>query len=332
MLNAFTWIDATNRPFVQTVEGIAQTLGESTQVASSTSIPPPPAWPEIPLPMRMARLGFNGYLVNGVEVIVPPICDVPAGRFIMGSDKRMDPKAEDDEIPQYQITLAAFQICTYPLTVAEYACAVKAGAVKEPRSYDFPQGAKWAAPEVRGKTLSWQMQQQRPDHPVVMITWHEAKAYATWLAQVTQQPWRLPTEAEWEKAARGTDGRIYPWGNQWDKTKANTTDGGQKMTAPIGSYTEKGDASPWGAHDMAGNVNEWTSSVYQKHPPYRADQAEKDEDTTSDRVLRGCGWYSGNWFFGPEHARSAYRHYRQPPSSSSYTIGVRLGMSKVAGS
>ena len=109
------------------------------------------------------------------------------------------------------MTLGAYQMAIYQLTVAEYACFVKATNRSEP-------------PATGG--IAWQEQlTERQDHPVVCISWHDALAYVQWLAQVTGEPYRLPSEAEWDRAARGTDGRIYPWGNQWDKARANISDG-----------------------------------------------------------------------------------------------------------
>ncbi len=307
-------INGTNKPLAMLVQEIATAVGlvnDQIGVALSPTVQSPsPVWPEIPLPMRLARLGFNGYLINGVEVIIPPVCDVPAGRFIMGSDKQHDPQARDSEIPQYQVNLAAFQICAFPLTVAEYACAVKAGAVKEPQTCI---------------NVTWQVQQQRPDHPVVSITWYQAAAYAAWLAKVTGERWRLPIEAEWEKAARGIDGRIYPWGDEWDKTRANTDDGGPKTTTPVGSYAQQGDTSPYGVHDMAGNVYEWTSSIYQERPPYHSDQAENDANTTSARIMRG-----GAWSYPPVSARAASRGCDKPDCCV-YIVGMRLALSAPAG-
>jgi formylglycine-generating enzyme required for sulfatase activity len=234
----------------------------------------------LPAVQRVSR-GFTGQIVQGHAVIVPPVCEVPAGGFLMGSDKK-----KDGEVPQHTVTLGAFQIGAYPVTVAEYACAVRAKAVREPPT---------------SGSVSWQTQLQRLDHPVVCVSWRDALAYVRWLAQVTGQPWRLPTEAEWEKAARGTDGRIYPWGNQWDKARANTSDGGPGTTTPIGAYAERGDASPYGAHDLAGDVWEWCSSLYQPYA-YNADDGRENLDSTGNRVLRG-----GSWGSGPGFARAAYR-------------------------
>lgn len=211
----------------------------------------PPRLAGLGFPPRLASLGFNPRKLNGVEVITPPLCAIPAGPFLMGSDKRRDSQADSDEQPQHTVTLAAYKIARYPVTVAEYDCAVRAGAVREP-------------PKGQYTLLTWQDQLKRLDHPAVGVSWNDAIAYVGWLAQTTGQPWRLPTEAEWEKAARGTDGRIYPWGDAWDKARANTREGGPGQTTPVGTYP--GGASPYDAQDMAGNVWEWTNTRYQAYP------------------------------------------------------------------
>ncbi|HEX6819078.1 MAG TPA: SUMF1/EgtB/PvdO family nonheme iron enzyme [Ktedonobacterales bacterium] len=135
--------------------------------------------------------------------------------------------------------------------------------------------------------------------------WHDAVAYADWLARQTGQPWRLPSEAEWEKAARGADGRIYPWGDSFDKARCNTSEGRNgPMTAPIGTYPTG--ASPYAAQDMAGNVWEWTSSIYKAYP-YTPHDGRERLDSTANRVLRG-----GSWHLGGAYARAAYRGGAQP--------------------
>jgi len=170
-----------------------------------------------------------------------------------------------------------------------------------------PQRTEVPAPQGQDNDrYGWK--QQRPDHPVVCVSWQNARDYCRWLAQVTGQPWRLPTEAEWEKAARGTDGRIYPWGSEWDKLRANTSDGGPGGTTEVGHYSgagsrdPKGDASPYGCHDMAGNVWEWTSTAWYDRPPYDANKYENDSDNI--HVLRGSSWNDN-----PRVARAAFRYW-----------------------
>jgi formylglycine-generating enzyme required for sulfatase activity len=253
------------------------------------------------MPASLAQKQFQARAYNGVEVIIPPIVAVPAGAFLMGSDKKQDTQAYDDEVPQRTVTLATYQIAMYPLTVAEYACFVNA--------------TNRAVPQNAG-AVTWQKQlAERQDHPVVCITWQDALAYAQWLAQVTGEPYRLPSEAEWERAARGTDGRIYPWGNQWDKTRANTNDGGPGTTTPIGSYPQG--VSPVGVMDMSGNVLEWTSTLYKPYP-YNATDGREDAKTAGSRVLRG-----GSWDDNPRYARAAYRGNGDPTIIDD-DVGARL--------
>ena len=116
------------------------------------------------------------------------------------------------------------------------------------------------------------------------VTWHDAVAYCQWLSQKTEKPYRLPSEAEWEKGARGNDGRIYPWGNQWDAKRCNSEEGGKGDTTPVGAYPQG--ASPYGLLDMAGNVWEWTLSVYKGYP-YDPEDGREDLEAEGLRVLRG---------------------------------------------
>lgn len=303
-VRAFNWIDAVGRDPQQVVEEIVRALHLQQQIVVDGPVrysPSPPvqsAWDEIALPARLDRLGFAGWRdkKTSVSFIIPPVCQVAAGKFTMGSDPN-DPQAYDQEKGQYSIPVGAFEIGMYPVTVAEYALAVQAGAVPVPPGKD-------------DERYGWKQQQEHPDHPVVRVTWEDAWKYMQWLANVTGQPWRLPTEAEWEKAARWDTSvnpphaRIYPWGDQWDKTRANTSDGGPDGTTPIGQYMDK-DASPYGCHDMAGNVWEWTSTAWYDRPPYDASKYENDSDRTSVRVLRG-----GSWINDPRYARASYRSWR----------------------
>jgi formylglycine-generating enzyme required for sulfatase activity len=227
----------------------------------------------------------------------------------MGSDPQQDNWAfvvgvgEPKEQPQCLVTLGAFEIGTYPVTVAEYRCAVETGAIRAPQTIE---------------RFTWQKQQQYPDHPVVSITWHDATDYSAWLSSVTGEPWRLPTEAEWEKAARGTDGRIYPWGSQWDPTRVNMQGGGpKKTTTPIGSYPLG--VSPYGAYDVAGNVFEWTSTQYHGNPyPLQATDGREQLSKWTQMVQRG-----GSWARDPTFMRTA-RRVCSNATDRNIDMGVRL--------
>jgi formylglycine-generating enzyme required for sulfatase activity len=140
------------------------------------------------------------------------------------------------------------------------------------------------------------------------VSWYEAAAYCRWLADATAQPYRLPDEAEWEKAARGTDGRIYPWGNEWRAGVCNTLefwgyDSAKMRTTPVGQFSPAGD-SPYGAADMSGNVWEWCFTVWRdQYDPGARDDAEGD----ALRVLRG-----GAFHYQPGVARCVNRHWNYP--------------------
>jgi formylglycine-generating enzyme required for sulfatase activity len=169
--------------------------------------------------------------------------------------------------------------------------------------------------EPETNKITWQEQQLHPEHAVVCITWHQAKAYADWLADVTQQPWRLPTEAEWEKAARGSDGRIYPWGDRCDEIRTPPGGGEPVTLTPVGSYPKE--ASPYGVLDMTGGVSEWTSSIY-RPLSYQRNQVDDEADITSMRVSRG-----GLTNYNSTTARAALRKYTIPYDATP-DLGCRL--------
>ncbi|HEY7834579.1 MAG TPA: SUMF1/EgtB/PvdO family nonheme iron enzyme [Ktedonobacterales bacterium] len=275
----------------------------------------PPPIPPDRFPPRFAGLGFTPRTLTHagkpVEVILPPLCAVPAGPFLMGSDPKQDRDTQDREKPRHEVQVAAFQIARFPVTVAEYACFVRDGHAAPDKGTYQP--------------ITWQEQLNRLDHPVVCVSWRDAVAYVAWLAQLTGQPWRLPTEAEWEKAARYDPAtrasRVYPWGDAFDQSRANTSGSGRNGTTPVDSYP--GGASPCGAQDMAGNVWEWTSSLYQQYP-YNASDGRERVDSTGSRVLRG-----GSWNRDPAVSRAACRGDGVPTYAHGY-LGARLVVARAA--
>ncbi len=297
-------------------DGLLRALGllQSTPDLVSASQPPVGARPAAPaatpdtsvLPQRLASLGFAGYRSGAAQYIVPPVVSVPAGEFLMGSDPKRDRGAQGDEQPQHRVTLPGFQIARFPVTVAEYACFVR---------------SSHAEPKSQYNQLTWKTQlEQGLDHPVVNVSWRDAVAYAAWLKQRTGQPWRLPSEAEWEKAARWDPAtrtaRIYPWGDSFDQNRANTSEGGKGTTTPVGSYPNG--ASPCGAQEMSGNVWEWTSSLFKPYP-YTSSDGREALSSTDNRAMRG-----GSWLVGARLARAAFRGRYHPGLSSGVYGGVRL--------
>jgi formylglycine-generating enzyme required for sulfatase activity len=219
-----------------------------------------------------AKPEYETLTANILTLIGLEFVCVPAGEFLMGSknDNRL---AFDNEYPQRQVEIPYdYCIGKYPVT-----------------SEQFDQFA--TSTRYRSYLYDW----QKPNHPAVCVSWHDATAYCQWLndilrgrVELKDLTLRLPTEAEWEKAARGTQGNEWPWGNAFDKNKCNSSEGGKGGTTPVGAYSPRGD-SPYGATDMAGNVWEW--SLGQMHP------------TVDERVLRGgafdhvlyearCAWRS----------------------------------------
>jgi formylglycine-generating enzyme required for sulfatase activity len=156
----------------------------------------------------------------------------------------------------------------------------------------------------------------QPAQPVVGICWHEARAYCAWLSHQSGQTYRLPTEAEWEAAARGREARTYPWRGDFDSARCNTFESHIRGTTPVGVFPS-GD-TPEGLSDMAGNVWDWTSTAY--HPyPYAADaQREDPEAPEVRRVLRG-----GSWFYDRVGARCAFR-FLSHPDYRYYDFGFRV--------
>ena len=242
----------------------------------------------------------------------PEMILIPAGPFLMGSDPDKDKDARDNEQPQHTLYLPDYTMARTPITQAQYAAFVQATGHRVPNV-----DADWAKPYSWSGTTP---PSGKEDHPVVLVTRHDAMAYCRWLAEITGKPYRLPTEAEWEKGARGTDGRIYPWGNEWDAKRCNSGESGKGGTTPVGAYPNG--VSPYGLLDMAGNVWEWCSSLHRGYP-YRADDGREDLGTSGIRVLRGGSFYNHR-----DGARCAFR-YRTHPADRYDLSGFRVVVSPI---
>jgi len=223
---------------------------------------------------------------------------IPAGEFTMGTDSEFS-----NESPRRRVYLDFFYIDKYEVTNAEYKKFVDATGHRVPFVNEF-----WAAP------YNWRNKTYPPgkgDHPVVLVSWHDAAAYAKWAGK------RLPTEAEWEKSARGRDGRIWPWGDEWDEDACNTQESSLNSTQRVDMFS-KG-SSPYGCYNMSGNATEWTadwySENYYRQAPYK--EPPGPENGTF-KVARGGAWDSNLNLY----ARTGYRYYFSPDKKST-SIGFR---------
>jgi formylglycine-generating enzyme required for sulfatase activity len=229
-------------------------------------------------------------LSNGMEFM-----RVPAGKFLMGSNDH-----SDEEKPEHTVDIPyAYWMGRFPVTNALY---------NQFRKISFDKG--------------------KESHPVIQNSWHGAQNYVKWLNEVnfaSQLPkgyiFRLPSEAEWEKAARGEKGLIYPWGNQFDKKRCNSKEGGKGSTSPVSMYSPQGD-SPYGCADMAGNVWEWTRSIYKPYP-YIVDDGREDENPKN---LDSLSLRGGSWLSGPDSVRASCRN-TPPPNNLWNNIGFRVVVS-----
>jgi formylglycine-generating enzyme required for sulfatase activity len=251
----------------------------------------------------------------------PIMIHIPAGPFLMGTSieqieclaKRDDLakkwKAKDNfnrERPQHSVPLASFHISKFPVTVGEYNIFIKAGGYQHP-SYWTEAGWAWRESVERVRPEFWDDKRWAGNDrlPVVGVSWYEAMAYCQWLGEATSKPYRLPTEAEWEKAARGTHGRLYPWGDEFDPSRCNTSASGLGYTEPVGQRSPVGE-SPYRCAEMAGNASEWTLSLFKPYP-YNGNDGRNDAGSVAERVIRG-----GSWFKPVLRARAAARGMNDP--------------------
>jgi formylglycine-generating enzyme required for sulfatase activity len=251
--------------------------------------------------------GCSNKVVCKEGQVEPDMVFIPAGEFIMGNDD-----GDDDEKPERTVYLDAFCMDKYEVTNTQYQECVDAGACNPPERTSSPSH------------LSYYDNPEFADYPVIWVSWDDAQAYCKWRGK------RLPTEAEWEKAARGTDERLWPWGNsEPDESKLNLCDvncvydwkephidDGYADTAPVGSF-EAG-ISPYGVYNMGGNVREWTADWYL--PDYYRNAPKRNPRGPSSgegMVLRG-----GSWRSNISVTRSTYRLWYDPTVKDEY-VGFR---------
>jgi len=267
----------------------------------------------------------------GAEMVL-----VPAGEFWMGSTPEETDWFVDEckktgtsekqckefvgrETPRHRVNLAAFYVHRFEVTTALFERFVTATGYRTTAEiegwgwvYRFNTRGQWSWAKADGATWKKPDGPFNPsphdDHPAVQVSWNDAEAYCKWAGS------RLPTEAEWEKAARGTDGRRYPWGNDWDASRAKSTEGAG--TTSVGSYSNG--VSPYGLHHMAGNVAEWVADKFDA--AYYRNSPEQDPQGPTDgrqRVQRG-----GSWNNAPLYLRSASR-VANPPTYRNDSVGFR---------
>ncbi|MBK8618198.1 MAG: formylglycine-generating enzyme family protein, partial [Anaerolineales bacterium] len=250
---------------------------------------------ETPIPTPILDIGSTEISsMDGMTLLY-----VPKSEFLMGSTNA-DALASSDEKPQHSVMVDAFWIDQTEVTNAMYAKCVAANQCDPPN-----ETKSYTRPSYYGNS-------EFDNYPVIYVSWNDALAYCSWAGR------ELPTEAQWEKAARGTDGRIYPWGEDISCDKANYQRNCDGDTSPVKNYPNG--VSPYGAYDMAGNVWEWVSSLYQPYP-YDANDGREDLSSSSSRVLRGGSWSYGNYL-----VRSALR-YRVDPAVTYGIVGFRCSRS-----
>jgi formylglycine-generating enzyme required for sulfatase activity len=288
-------------------------------------IQPPPPPPATPQP---GRRGPN--LATGTDEKGVPMVYVPAGTFLMGSTEAQveaafqqgkkdykDFRREwvEDQLPQHQVTIEQpFWLDLTPVTNAAYAEFAEKGYQTE--KYWTPAGWEWVQTNKKRGPVDYPDRSSAPNQPRVGVTWFEAYAYCQWRGG------RLPTEAEWEWAARGPKNRIYPWGDTFIADHVIYYKNSGSKTAPVGDGIRMAGASWVGALDMSGNVWEWCHSIYQAYP-YDADDGRNINDNSNkERVLRGGSWYNNSDL----RLRVVFRN-GNAPDYWDYYVGCRLARS-----
>ncbi len=279
--------------------GLFSMAAEKGQDEPQTAPPPaaePLAAPEMPAQSASNELRFPRQGQRIAEADGMPMVYVEAGEFMMGSEEM-----ELHEKPVHSVTLDGFWIDQYEVPVGLFQKFIDANGAVDAEGHAYFNEREWREFPLAA------------DLPAVYVTWYGAQAYCQWAGR------RLPTEAEWEKAARGTDGRTFPWGEGFDCTRANYRHCGNDVK-PVGSHP-KG-ASPYGAEDMAGNVWEWVADLY---GPYSAEAAVNPTGPKRGeyRSIRGGCWADDSEL----SLRSAYRGSNEPEDKSDW-LGFRCAASE----
>jgi formylglycine-generating enzyme required for sulfatase activity len=263
-----------------------------TQKPEATALPTStPTQTPIPIPSPV-ELKVNS--IDGAEIVL-----IPAGEFLMGSDQANDPYFWGAEAPQHAVTLDSFWMYRNEVTQSMYRKCDEENACPAPVTINDPVAKQYGNSRF-------------DDYPVVMVTWQAALAYCQWAGG------RLPTEAEWEKAARGTDGRLFPWGN--DPNADGLANFSSSSPSPVGSYPVG--SSPYGVYDMAGNVLEWVNDFFEPlYYEYSPLDNPLGPDSGSRRVIRG-GAFNHNGINGIRTvARASLR-----PTDTKISVGFRCAM------
>ena len=254
--------------------------------------------------------------------IAPNLARIPAGDFLMGAAD-----AEEDERPVHRVYVSEFFIGRFPVTHDEYARFIRVTGRPAPAVRELPlvaRGDREAAFRELAAPYVW-LDEAPPagqsGHPVVLVSYDDALAYCQWLERAIERRVRLPTEAEWEKAARGgVEGMKYPWGSEIDPTRANyLTDPSakrQRGTRPTGTFAP----NAYGLYDMCGNLWEWVSDWYSGEYYGMGEPRDPRGPLTGNmRIVRGGAWVNDD----VSMLRCAYRH-RVPPDTYAYSVGFRI--------
>jgi formylglycine-generating enzyme required for sulfatase activity len=268
-------VSSSLEPVVPTPSATQTNAPTPTATQPPTPISLPTDTPQAAMVGNVAASAVTSTLAPTLTLQLAPGVDmefvlVPAGEFLMGSDPARDSNAQDDEKPQHRVYLSEYYIGKYEVTNAQYAVFAK----DQRRNFQMPSG--------------------KENHPVVNVSWVSAIAFTEWLSDKFRMTVRLPTEAQWERACRGTDDRIYPWRGQFYGDKLNIKDSGLDTTTSVGKYphSSPGD-SPYGAAEMSGNVWEWIldhydESLYTKLPQSSSPIVDPTGPASGTyRVMRG---------------------------------------------